>query len=79
MSMLCNLWTDFQDWISHDWSDVTFYVVISILAIIGLLALSSFVKRSYNNNKDGKIKWLKLVGSIILLAIVAVLCVAKFA
>ena len=77
MSMLCNLWTDFQDWISHDWSDVTFYVVMSILAIIGLLALGSFVKGSYN--KEGKVKWLKLVGSVICLAIVAVLCVAKVA
>ena len=77
MSMLCSLWTDFQDWISHDWSDVTFYVVMSILAIIGLLALGSFVKGSYN--KEGKVKWLKLVGSVICLAIVAVLCVAKFA
>ena len=48
MSMLCNLWTDFQDWISHDWSDVTFYIVISILTILGLLALSTFVKGSYN-------------------------------
>ncbi len=77
MSMLCNLWTDFQDWISHDWSDVTFYIVISILTILGLLALSTFVKGSYN--KEGKIKWLKLIGSIICLAVVAVLCVAKFA
>ena len=77
MSMLCNLWTDFQDWISHDWSDVTFYIVISILTILGLLALSTFVKGSYN--KEGKIKGLKRVGSVICLAVVAVLCVAKFA
>lgn len=77
MSMLCNLWTDFQDWISHGWSDVTFYIVISILTILGLLALSTFVKGSYN--KEGKVKWLKLVGSIICLAVVTVLCVAKFA
>ena len=77
MSMLCNLWTDFQHWISNDWTDVTFYIVMSIFAIIGLLALVSFVKGSYN--KDGKIKWLKLIGSVVCLAIVGVLCAAKFA
>ena len=77
MSMLCNLWTDFQHWISNDWTDVTFYIVMSIFAIIGLLALVSFIKGSYD--KGGKIKWLKLIASIIFLAIVAVLCVAKFA
>ena len=71
MSMLCNLWTDFQHWISNDWTDVTFYIVMSIFAIIGLLALAY--------DKGGKIKWLKLIASIIFLAIVAVLCVAKFA
>lgn len=77
MGVLCNVWTDFQDWISHDWSDTLFYVILSIFAICALLLLSTFVKSSYN--KEGKVRWLKLVGSVLLFAVVAVLCVAKFA
>ncbi len=78
ISMLCNIWLDFCDWVSNDWTDLTFYIVVSILAICGLLSLSVFVKKSYNYNKDDKIKWGQLVLAILLIGIVVVLCVAKF-
>ena len=79
ISMLCSIWGDFSDWITNAWTDTTFYIVVSILAICGLLFLSVFVKKSYNYNKDDKIKWGQLVLAILFIAEVVVLCVAKFA
>ena len=79
MGMLLNVWTDFTDWISNDWSDTTFFFIMSVFLVLGLMALLTFIKKSYNNNKSDKIKWSMLVLSILMFAIVAVLCVAKFA
>ena len=74
--MLCDVWQDFCSWIVG-WGDIAFYVVVSVFAVIGLLAMVSFVKKSYA--KEDKIKWGTLILTVIMFAIVAVLCIAKFA
>ena len=73
--MLCDVWQDFCFWVVG-WGDIAFWVVVSIFTVIGLLALVSFIKKSYD--KDGKVTWGVLIMAIIVFAIVAVLCVAKF-
>ena len=76
--MLCDVWQDFSMWVIG-WGDIAFYVVVSIFVVIVLLALVSFIKKSYNYAKDDKIKWGLLIFAIVMFAIVAVLCIAKFA
>lgn len=75
--LLLNIWNDFSSWVTNGWSDVTFWLVVGLCSIVALLGMVSFVKKSYG--KDGKIKWSTLIWSIILFAIVAVVCVARYA
>lgn len=76
--MLCNVWNDFSNWVVG-WGDIAFWVVVSIFAVMGLLAMVNFVKLSYNYNKDDKIKWGVLIFALVMFACVGVLCGAKFA
>lgn len=76
MSLLLDAWGDFCNWISTDWSDTTFYIVMAVMMAIGLLTLVTFIKSSYG--KDGKIRWMQLIFAIIFLGLTTVLCIAKF-
>ena len=69
MSMLCNVWQDFSNWIRLGWSDVTFGLVISIFALCGVLSLLTFFKKSFDKGK--KPKWGMLVLAIIMFALLA--------
>ncbi len=77
-SMLCDVWQDFCYWIVNDWTDTAFYAVVSILTICGLLIFVSFLKSTYSNG-DIKFKWGSFIFMLVIFAVVAVLCVAKFA
>lgn len=73
-SMLCNLWNDFCVWVMS-WSNAVFVMVICIFGILGLMGLLTFFKKSVN--KDKKPKWGMLIISIIMFALLAVICVAR--
>lgn len=76
-SMLCSLWDDFSMWITNQWSQTTYIIVVCVLGVLGLMALLSFFKGSFDKGK--KPKWGTLILSIILFAILAVICFARFA
>ncbi len=75
MSLLCNIWDKFSRWVSFEWSQLTFVLVICALAIMGLLAFLAFFKKSIN--KDKRPKWGMLVLAIIMFALMAVLFAAN--
>lgn len=75
MSMMCNIWDKFCQWVSFEWSSLTFILVVGALMIMGLLAVLSFFKKSFN--KDKKPKWGTLILAIIIFALVAVLFAAN--
>mgnify|MGYP001624776368 len=76
-SMLCSLWDDFSMWVTNQWSQTTYIIVVCVLGVLGLMALLSFFKGSFDKGK--KPKWGTLILSIILFAILAVICFARFA
>lgn len=76
-SMLCSLWDDFSMWVTNQWSQTTYIIVVCVLGVLGLMALLSFFKGSFDKGK--KPKWGILIFSIILFAILAVICFARFA
>ncbi len=75
VSMLCNIWDDFCLWV-YKWNDVTFAIVMGIFGVLGLLALLSFFKNNFDKGK--KIKWLKIIGALVLFGLLALLAVARF-
>ena len=74
-SMMCNLWDKFSQWVSFEWSQLTFILVVGALLIMGLLAFLAFFKKSVN--KDKRPKWGMLVLAIILFGLAAVLFFAN--
>ncbi len=74
-SMMCNLWDKFSQWVSFEWSQLTFILVVCALLIMGLLAFLAFFKKSVN--KDKRPKWGMLVLAIILFGLAAVLFFAN--
>lgn len=75
MSTLCNIWDKFSRWVSYEWSNLTFILVVCALLIMGLLAFLSFFKKSIN--KDKRPKWGLLVLAIVMFALAAVLFAAN--
>lgn len=75
--MLLSLWDDFSNWVTVEWSQTTFAIVISFLGICGLLSFLSFFKGNFNKGK--KIKWGNLVLALFLFGLLAVISVAKYA
>ena len=71
------LWQKFSLWVTLEWSNLTFIAVITVFAVLGLMAVLSFFKKSVN--KDKKPKWGPIVLCAISFIIVAVLCAARFA
>ena len=76
MSMLLSLWTKFRQWVSVDWSNVTFAIVVGILGVVALMLLMSFLKGNYNKGKA--IKWGNVVLLVVVLGILALLCFVRF-
>ncbi len=76
-SMLCSLWDDFSMWVTDQWSQTTYLLVACAFGILGLMALLSFFKNSFN--KGQKPKWGTLILSIVLFALLAVVSAARFA
>lgn len=74
-SMLLSLWTRFRQWVSVDWSQTTFFIILGVLVVCALLLLQTFLKKS---TKGKGIKWASVVLLILLLGIVALLSVARF-
>ena len=74
-SMLCNIWDDFCLWV-YGWGDVTFAIVMGVLGVLALLGLLTFFKGNFDKGK--KIKWLKLIGALLLFGLLALLAVARF-
>ena len=74
--MVLSLWGKFKQWVSVDWSPLTFGLVVGVFGVIALLLLMSFLKENFNKGKA--IKWANLVLLILLGAIIAVLSVARF-
>ncbi len=75
-SMLCSLWDNFTMWVSNGWSQTTYIIVVCVFGLCGLLALLSFFKKSFDKGK--KPKWGMLILSLIMFALLAVVCVARF-
>ncbi len=74
--LLATLWNNFSNWVTEEWSQTTFILVVTILGVLGLWALLTFFKGSIN--KDKKPKWGTLVVSIVMFVLLAILCSAKF-
>lgn len=75
--MLCNIWDDFSNWVTLQWTQTTYIIVLSVFVLCGLLGALSFFKKSIN--KDKRPKWGILVVSIICFALAVVLALARFA
>lgn len=76
-SMLCSMWDDFSMWVTNEWTQTTYIIIVCVFAVLGLLSLLSFFKGSFDKGK--KPKWGILILSIILFALLAVVCAARFA
>lgn len=74
--MVLSLWGKFKQWVSVDWSPLTFGLVIGVLGVLALLLLMNFLKENFNKGKA--IKWANLVLLIVLGAIILVLSLARF-
>lgn len=75
ISMMCNLWDNFSMWVSDKWSTTTFALVVSIFGLLGLMALLSFFKKSFDKGK--RPKWGTLILSLLMFALMAVVFAAK--
>lgn len=75
--MLCNIWDNFSNWVSLQWTPTTFIIVLSVFVLCGLLGVLSFFKKSIN--KDKRPKWGVLIVSIICFALAVVISLAKYA
>lgn len=76
ISTLCNVWNDFSMWVSNEWSQMTFYIVISILCVLGLFGFLSFFKKSWDKGK--RPKWGLLIVSALMFGLMALLFFARF-
>ncbi len=76
-SMLCNIWDDFSNWVTLEWSQPVYIIVVCIFALLGVMGLLSFFKGSIN--KDKKPKWGVLVLSLLMFGLLAIVVAAKFA
>ncbi len=77
MNMLLSIWDDFSNWVTLEWSQTTYILVVCIFGLCGLMALLSFFKGNFNKGK--KIKWGKIVLAVFMFALLAVVSYARFA
>lgn len=77
MNMLLSIWDDFRNWVTIDWSQTTYILVVCIFGLCGLMALLSFFKGNFNKGK--KIKWGKIVLAVFMFALLAVISAARYA
>lgn len=75
-SMLLSLWDDFTKWVSVDWSQTTYIIVVCIFGLLGLLSLLSFFKGNFDKGK--KVKWSKLILALLLFGLLALVSFARF-
>ncbi|MBP3431280.1 MAG: hypothetical protein J6K39_00240 [Clostridia bacterium] len=76
MSMLCGLWDDFSAWVTLEWSQMTYVLVMCALGILGTFGLLSFLKQSKGKEKK-PFKWSSLVLCLLLYGLLAVLAFAR--
>ena len=76
ISMLCSLWDDFSMWVTDVWSSMTYAIVVGIFGVLGLMALLSFFKKSWDKGK--KPKWGQLFLAILMFGLVALISIARF-
>lgn len=81
-SMLCDVFTDlwhkFSYWVTVEWSYLVFIITVCIFALLGGLALVSFIKGPKYNKEKKPFKWGSLVVSILMFGVMAVLLIARF-
>lgn len=77
VSMLCSLWDDFSKWVTVSWTQTTYIIVVCVFGLLGLMALLSFFKGSFDKGK--KVKWGKLILALLLFGLLAVVSAARFA
>ncbi len=68
-------WNDFRRWVSIEWNDTVFAIVLCILGVCICGLLLSFFKKAVNK---GKLKWVSIVMIAILGGLIALLCVARY-
>ena len=68
-------WTDFKQWVSVEWSDTVFALVLCILGICIAGVLLTFFKKAVNK---GKLKWANIVLIIILGGLIALFAFARY-
>lgn len=75
--MMCSVWDNFSRWVSLEWTQTTYAIVLTVFAVAGILGFLSFFKA---NKKDQEkiAKWGMLLVPIVCFVIVAVLVAAKF-
>lgn len=76
-SLLCNIWVDFRNWVTNDWTQTTFLIVMCILGVLGLLSFLAFFKQSFDKGKTPK--WWKLIVALLLFGVIALLSWARYA
>ena len=76
MSMICNIWDDFSLWVSS-WSSLTYILIMCALSIVALVNILDFLKGNKFNKDKKPFKWVSLVLTLVLFAIIIVLAVAK--
>ncbi len=75
-SMLCSLWDKFSMWVTNEWNNTTYIIVICAFSLFGLYALLAFFKKSFDKGK--RPKWGMLILAILMFALVAVVSAARF-
>lgn len=76
MSMICNIWDDFSLWVSS-WSQLTYILVMCALSIVALVNILGFLKGNKFNKDKKPFKWISLVLTLVMFAIILVLALAK--
>lgn len=78
-STLCNIWDDFSNWVTLGWDYTVFIIVVAIFAVLGGLAVVSFVKGPKYNKEKKPFKWGSLIFGLVMFGLMAVLLMARFA
>ncbi len=76
MSMICNIWDDFSLWVTG-WKDLTYILVMCALSIVALVNILGFLKGNKFNKDKKPFKWVSLVLTLVMFAIILVLALAR--
>ncbi len=77
-TMILSVWDDFSKWVSVDWSETTYIIIMCALGILAMMGILAFFKGDKYHKEQKPFKWATLVGCIICLGLIALFSAARF-